>query len=58
MSATFDVDHFSNYFLVPKGKDLVPAPVLDVTKQQPYPVNIYYLNQFAQILERRSVSIN
>lgn len=56
MSATFDVDVFSDYFRVPKGDGMVMAPVIDITKMQPYTVNVYYLNQFKQLLDT-SVSI-
>lgn len=45
MSATFNVAKFSEYFSIPLGKKLEPAPIIDVAKRNYFNVNTFYLCQ-------------
>ncbi|EFN75974.1 probable ATP-dependent RNA helicase spindle-E [Harpegnathos saltator] len=45
MSATIDVDKFSEYFSTPMENKLLPASVIDIPEGSPYNISIYYLDE-------------
>ncbi|OAD56842.1 putative ATP-dependent RNA helicase spindle-E [Eufriesea mexicana] len=49
MSATFEVEKFAKYFSSPVGNELVPAPVIDISKKTYFNVGIYYLCQMGAL---------
>lgn len=49
MSATINVDKFAEYFATPMGHKLVPAPVIDIPKGNPYHVSLYYLDELENL---------
>lgn len=49
MSATFEVQRFSNYFSSPVRNNLVPAPIVDIGKKSFFNVAIYYLCQMCAL---------
>lgn len=49
MSATIDVDKFSEYFSTPMENKLVPASVVDIPGGNPYDVSIYYLDEIENL---------
>ncbi|KAK0080680.1 hypothetical protein PV325_013516 [Microctonus aethiopoides] len=51
MSATFNVDKFSKYFSSYLGKQLVPAPVIDVTKNNYFDVKDFYLCDLSSLYQ-------
>jgi ATP-dependent RNA helicase TDRD9 len=55
MSATFNIEKFSNYFSVPTECGFVPAPVITISKMRNYKVHIHYLCQLKSL---GSVSIS
>ncbi|XP_012057161.1 PREDICTED: probable ATP-dependent RNA helicase spindle-E [Atta cephalotes] len=49
MSATIDVDKFSSYFSTPVENQLLPAPIIDIPRDGPYEISIYYINELENL---------
>ena len=49
MSATFDVDKFSNYFSVPTETMLVSAPVITIGRKSNFKVQIQFLDELKSL---------
>lgn len=49
MSATIDVNKFSEYFSTPVENKLLPATVIDIPGGSPYNVSIYYLDEMEHV---------
>lgn len=49
MSATIDCQKFAEYFAVPIGGHLIPAPVVAITDKCTYTLQTYYLDHLLNI---------
>ncbi|XP_011352602.1 probable ATP-dependent RNA helicase spindle-E isoform X2 [Ooceraea biroi] len=49
MSATIDVDKFAEYFSTPMENKLLPAPVIDIPRSNPYNISIYYIDEMENL---------
>ncbi|XP_071453953.1 probable ATP-dependent RNA helicase spindle-E [Hetaerina americana] len=49
MSATFDVDRFSQYFCMPLASKLEPAPVITIEQERQYKVSVMYLDDLTEL---------
>ena len=49
MSATIDVDKFSSYFSTPVENQLLPAPIIDISRGGPYEIAIYYIDELENL---------
>ncbi|XP_066585489.1 probable ATP-dependent RNA helicase spindle-E [Prorops nasuta] len=49
MSATFNIEKFANYFSSPLGNKLVPAPTVDIAKENRFSTTPFYLCQLASL---------
>ncbi|XP_014473196.1 PREDICTED: putative ATP-dependent RNA helicase TDRD9 isoform X2 [Dinoponera quadriceps] len=58
MSATIDLDKFSEYFSTPVENKLVPASIIDIPESSPYNISIYYLNEMENLGSIPEISKN
>lgn len=56
MSATFDTDEFAYYFRSVICNEIIPAPIIFVSKESMFNINTYYADQLKLLGDVRLLS--